>query len=225
MKSQFRRTLVLFLFALVGSSASQACKKKKEDAAAPLVPPTLEFLGASNTAGDEFDPGEDIVVGCDGYLTLDLGPVGDDVGTILNWTLRPANICASLEQCGYVTVEFLDAEDVPIGTFQQAVASPFVDLSDLDLAQIEQIRATLTLGDSGVAFENDGVIVSALWEGSISQACDGMGGAGSEGSGGSGSGGTDPGTGGEGTGGSDGMGGDPAMGGDGGIGGGLPLTP
>lgn len=222
MKYPAARTLLLSFVALMTSGAFQACKKKDEASATPLDPPTLEFLGASNTQGDEFEPGDDLVIGCDGFLTLALGPEGDDVGTIQNWTLHPPNICGSLEQCGYVTIELLDSEGAPVATFEQAVASPLLNLSEVELSEVTELRATLTLGDSGVPFENDGVVVSAVWEAEISLDCDesGTGGAG----------GADPGTGGGpgtggavGSGGNDGSGGAPApLGGAGGLGGSQP---
>lgn len=219
MKSSLARTLLLSFAALMTPGALQACKKKDDAAATPLEPPTLEFIGASNTNGDEFKPDDDLVVACDGYLTLVLGPEGDDVGTILNWTLQPPNICGSLEQCGYVTIELLDSEETPVATFQQAVSSPLLNLSEVELREVTELRATLTLGDSGVPFEDDGVVVSAVWESEISRDCDetGTGGAGGAepGSGGA------PGTGGaSGSGGIDGSGGASApLGGAGGLGG------
>lgn len=226
MNSPFRRPAVLTLTFLLGAGLFQSCKKKDDDGAAPLVPPTLEFLGASNTAGTEFEPGDDLVVSCDGYLTLMLGPQGENDGTILNWTLMPPHICGSLEQCGYVAVDFLDDQGVVLVTFEQAVASPLLDLSSVAVDQVSQIRATLTLGDTGVPFENEGAPVSALWEGSISRECDGAGGAGGEGGGDAGSGGNDAGTGGgSASGGADGSGGEPSlMGGAGGLGGGFSQT-
>lgn len=217
MKALSPRPAVLSLILLVGAAASPSCKKKGDDDGAPLVPPTLEFLGASNTAGSEFEPGDDLVVACDHYLTLRLGPEGDAKGSILNWSLRPPNICGSIEQCGYVTVDLLNDEGAVLASYEQVVASPFLDLSSVELEQITQIRATLTLGDSGVPFENDGVPVSALWEASISQVCDAGAGAGGEGGNDSGSGGTA-----SGSGGTDGTGGEPTlMGGAGGLGGSL----
>lgn len=206
MKSPLRRVLLLSSIALFSSSSLQACKKKDDEAPTPLTPPTLEFLGASNTAGHEFEPGDDLVVGCDGYLTLDLGPEGDDAGTIDNWTLRPANVCGSIEQCGYVSIDLMGADGAPIATFEQAVASPLLNLSTVELDEVTQLRATLMLGDSGVPFEDDGIVVSAVWDGSISLDCD------DPSSGGSG--GADPGTGGGGnTGGGNGSGGNVGSGG------------
>lgn len=215
MKSPFRRVLAFSVTALLSVAAFQGCNKEEGDSADPLTPPTLEFLGASNSTGEEFEPGEDLEIACDGYLTLHLGPKGSAAGTILDWTLRPPGVCGSLEQCGYVSIELLEGDGTPVASFDQAVASPFLNLSDASLSQVETLRATLILGNSRVPFEHEGVPVSAVWDGSISRNCEASGSGGADG--------IDPGSGGgSGTGGSDGgggTGGTPSIGGAGGFGG------
>ncbi len=220
MKLRLRRILWLSILSTCSVVGVQACKKKDDGAPAPLVPPSLEFLGAETPSGDEFDPEADIEVGCDRSLTFYLGPEGDDSGTIENWSLRPPNVCGSLQQCGYVLLEVLSETGESLATFEQAVAAPYIDLSRVDLDSIREFRATLILGDSGVAYQNDGVVVSASWQARVSSTCENLGGAGG--------GGPDAGTGGRAgtggessTGGVDGSGGiDGVIGGQGGMGGG-----
>lgn len=178
MRSHLRRLFCLSLLTASASVGVQACKKKNEGTVAPLVPPVLEFLGASTPSGREFEPGNEIEVGCDASLTFHLGPEGDSPGTIENWSLRPPNVCGSLQQCGYISLDlFSDAGDL-LASYEQAVASPYVDLSDVDLPEVAEIRATLILGNSGVAYQNDGAEVSASWQAGISSTCDSFGGAG-----------------------------------------------
>jgi len=81
---------------LLSSNCSTSSSKKNATAL------KLEIESVENGRGEQFELDEEIIVACDGHLTVHFGP-DDEIPHLLDhWDLRPPGDCEDHPNCGYI---------------------------------------------------------------------------------------------------------------------------
>jgi len=119
-------------------------------------PVEFRIESVENAQGDQVDEdGPPLGLGCDEALIVTVGPRVAD-GRLDNWLMRPSGNCGDLEQCGYVLVEVLGADEAVLASARAALATPLVRVPEEVTDRARLVRATLIQGASDRPFRASG---------------------------------------------------------------------
>jgi uncharacterized membrane protein YgcG len=95
-------TFVSVLTAALATACGGDDSKKVDAPVGPSGDVELTITGLFNNDGESFEraDADQVFLGCDGAISLDLGP--SDEGVLKNWLLKPPGTCGTFVQCGYV---------------------------------------------------------------------------------------------------------------------------
>jgi hypothetical protein len=155
---------------VLGSWGSPGCKKSDGGSGDDLGPAALVFLDAQNSSGETFEAGSsEVVVSCDQLVTFRFGPQEDADDILDNWIMRPAGLCNTQAQCGFIHLRVLDSSGATLLQERSASVNVVVDLAEVDLSRVDSVTGVLTEGETGEPYVQRGEIVSTTWELAVSQ--------------------------------------------------------
>ncbi|HSC89587.1 MAG TPA: hypothetical protein VLC09_20030 [Polyangiaceae bacterium] len=173
---------------LWGLPLAFACNSSSDGDEGTSTDPTLEFLGASSGAADVEADASSIQLGCDGKLSVHVGP-RDSVGEFVNYRIRPPKYCGETDPCGYLRVAALDADGQELvhadGSSVDVLLQFATDYADT----ATQLRVELISSYTFEPVEVDDKPLRTTWDLAITAAEDcsaGLGGGGAGGAGGDG---------------------------------------